>query len=435
MKPLMPQLVTQQQRRLIVHRSKRLSMVLDTSGGGEPIAGGEIPQTTFFRVGALSVSNLGQVTEAVGFHTKQFIFPIGYKAIRCHWSTTVPNRRAMYHCEINKVNNKPHFLIFCSDDSSIVSCDGSSATDAWLQLQTAVSKCNGLQLVSDVDHTIHASLFFGVCVPTIAKMIEGLPGAEGCMGYCFQHADNLPAVETDTLPLPTNPSGCARTEIVALKTVAFKWKYRCHFREFHNRGAERGLVEKEQNLERNQGRARKRVGERVGEMERGLPLSTQYRLLRQNKRNLVVMRSEIHNWGLFTLEAAVKDAMLLEYMGQMVRLAVGDRREKTYSLDGTGKVQGGDCYMFRLDEEYIVDATQKGNIARFMNHSCDPNAYTRIVTLDGPGGTSEKHIVIIAKRDLVAGEEITYDYQFAIEKEKQKIPCHCGSTKCPGFLN
>ena len=54
-----------------------------------------------------------------------------------------------------------------------------------------------------------------------------------------------PLLMTDTLPLPTNPSGCARTEIVALKTVAFKWKYRCHFREFHNRGAERGLVEKE----------------------------------------------------------------------------------------------------------------------------------------------------------------------------------------------
>ena len=83
-------------------------------------------------------------------------------------------------------------------------------------------------------------------------------------------------------------------------------------------------------------------------MERGLPLSTQYRLLRQNKRNLVVMRSEIHNWGLFTLEAAVKDAMLLEYMGQMVRLAVGDRREKTYSLDGTGKVQVA-CSISTLD--------------------------------------------------------------------------------------
>ena len=46
---------------------------------------------------------------------------------------------------------------------------------------------------------------------------------------------------------------------------------------------------------------------------------------------------------------------------------------------------------------------------------------------------SDRHIVIIAARDIQEGEEITYDYKFPIEEKKLK--CYCGAPKCQGSMN
>jgi len=48
----------------------------------------------------------------------------------------------------------------------------------------------------------------------------------------------------------------------------------------------------------------------------------------------------------------------------------------------------------------------QGNDARYINHSCDPNAYTKIVTVDGV-----KHVAIVAARAIAAGAEVFYDYK------------------------
>ena len=48
----------------------------------------------------------------------------------------------------------------------------------------------------------------------------------------------------------------------------------------------------------------------------------------------------------------------------------------------------------------------QGNQARYINHSCAPNAYTKIVTVGGV-----KHVAIIAARAIPAGEELAYDYK------------------------
>ena len=95
----------------------------------------------------------------------------------------------------------------------------------------------------------------------------------------------------------------------------------------------------------------------------------------------------------------------------------------------------GSCYLFRIDRYEIVDATMKGNLARFANHCCDPCCYARIITVDSAreDGRAEKKIVFLAKRDIQPGEELTYDYHYAIEDEK--IPCFCGARSCRGFMN
>ena len=62
------------------------------------------------------------------------------------------------------------------------------------------------------------------------------------------------------------------------------------------------------------------------------------------------------------------------------------------------------CYMFTLDDEFVIDATIRGNSARFLNHSCDPNAYSKHMTIDG-----KKKIIFLALREIERGEEITYN--------------------------
>jgi SET domain-containing protein len=59
----------------------------------------------------------------------------------------------------------------------------------------------------------------------------------------------------------------------------------------------------------------------------------------------------------------------VEYVGELVRLRVADRREREYQ-SGRKLHSKSTCYFFRIDEDNIIDATLKGGIARFVNHSC-----------------------------------------------------------------
>lgn len=77
-------------------------------------------------------------------------------------------------------------------------------------------------------------------------------------------------------------------------------------------------------------------------------------------------KSSIHDWGLFALEPVAADEMVIEYVGQVVRPVLADLRETQYEAVGIGS-----SYLFRVDLEYIIDATKCGNLARFINHSCN----------------------------------------------------------------
>ncbi|XP_070571460.1 histone-lysine N-methyltransferase SETD1B-like isoform X2 [Ptychodera flava] len=145
--------------------------------------------------------------------------------------------------------------------------------------------------------------------------------------------------------------------------------------------------------------------------------------LKYRKKQLKFSKSDIHNWGLFALEPIAADEMVVEYVGQVVRQVIAEEREKRYEKMGIGS-----SYLFRVDEHDVIDATKCGNFARFINHSCNPNCYAKIITVD-----SDKKIVIYSKQPIKAGEEITYDYKFPIEEDK--IPCLCNGPQCRGYLN
>lgn len=70
-------------------------------------------------------------------------------------------------------------------------------------------------------------------------------------------------------------------------------------------------------------------------------------------------------------------------------------------------MQNRGIYMFRLDDDRVVDATISGGLARYINHSCNPNCVTEKVEVD-----RELRIIIFAKRRISRGEEVS-------EKRKQ----------------
>ncbi|KAG8236142.1 hypothetical protein J437_LFUL001593, partial [Ladona fulva] len=97
-----------------------------------------------------------------------------------------------------------------------------------------------------------------------------------------------------------------------------------------------------------------------------LPMAMRFRHLKETSRETVgVYRSHIHGRGLFCLKDIEAGEMVIEYSGEVIRSSLTDTREKTYEAKGMG------CYMFRIDEQTVVDATMRGNAARFINHSCD----------------------------------------------------------------
>ncbi|MCD9637677.1 hypothetical protein HAX54_021089 [Datura stramonium] len=146
-------------------------------------------------------------------------------------------------------------------------------------------------------------------------------------------------------------------------------------------------------------------------------------------KSLVVYKSGIHALGLYTSRFISQGEMVVEYVGEIVGLRVADKRETEY-LSGKKLQYKSACYFFRIDQEHIVDATQKGGIARFVNHSCMPNCVARIISV-----RNEKKVVFFAERDIYPGEEITYDYNFNHEDEGKKIPCYCNSRNCRLYLN
>ncbi|MCJ1389737.1 histone methyltransferase set1 [Xylographa bjoerkii] len=148
--------------------------------------------------------------------------------------------------------------------------------------------------------------------------------------------------------------------------------------------------------------------------------------LKKRKKPVKFARSAIHNWGLYAMENIAANDMIIEYVGEKVRQQVADMRERQYLKSGIGS-----SYLFRIDENTVIDATKKGGIARFINHSCTPNCTAKIIKVEG-----SKRIVIYALRDIGQNEELTYDYKFEREWDSDdRIPCLCGSSGCKGFLN
>ena len=127
--------------------------------------------------------------------------------------------------------------------------------------------------------------------------------------------------------------------------------------------------------------------------------------LKKRKKPVKFDRSAIHNWGLYAMENIAANDMIIEYVGEKVRQQVADMRERQYLKSGIGS-----SYLFRIDENTVIDATKKGGIARFINHSCTPNCTAKIIKVEG-----SKRIVIYALRDI-GQSKLKYDVRIFLNE-------------------
>ncbi|MFT3783149.1 MAG: SET domain-containing protein-lysine N-methyltransferase [Nibricoccus sp.] len=134
-------------------------------------------------------------------------------------------------------------------------------------------------------------------------------------------------------------------------------------------------------------------------------------------------RSAIHGQGVYARRDIPDGTRIVEYTGQRITKAESRRREQQ-RLERQ-KRGGDDCvYIFDLNKKYDLDGRSTRNVARLINHSCSPNC--RAENIRG-------HIWIIARRNIPAGEELTFDYGFPLA-EWHLHPCRCGAKRCVGFI-
>lgn len=144
-------------------------------------------------------------------------------------------------------------------------------------------------------------------------------------------------------------------------------------------------------------------------------------------------RSKIHGNGVIATARIRKGEDIVEYKG---RIITHDEADAQYY----GDVGSGHTFLFTLNDEWIVDANVRGNIAKWINTGCDPNAIAFIHSEKKKNPDPKKDRVIIeALRTIEPGEEVIYDYGFEFDvpytkKLLKAWACKCGSPKCTGSM-
>lgn len=148
-------------------------------------------------------------------------------------------------------------------------------------------------------------------------------------------------------------------------------------------------------------------------------------------RRIQQRRSRIHGNGVFAAADIPAGTTLIEYRGKLLTHAQADRRYP-------GTADSGHTFLFTLNDRYVIDANEDGNIARWINHSCEPNCQSSLEE-DPDGDPRKDRVMIETVRDVRAGEELCYDYGITLEERhtprlKAIWACRCGSPRCTGTM-
>lgn len=156
------------------------------------------------------------------------------------------------------------------------------------------------------------------------------------------------------------------------------------------------------------------------------PYCRNQRLQKKEYAKLKLIKTPNRGFGVITEQDLTPGDLVLEYCGEVI--TVEECQDRLIEME---KIGDKNYYFLALNASLILDAGRKGNIARFINHSCDPNCMTQKWTV---GGVTR--IGIYAKKNIRSGTELNYNYNFmgyGVDDEGQI--CYCGSANCPGYFS
>ena len=130
-----------------------------------------------------------------------------------------------------------------------------------------------------------------------------------------------------------------------------------------------------------------------------------------------IKRSKIDKKGLYANCNISKGTRIIEYKGKVI---TRKKAEEDPKFDN-----GKAIYLFNLNKRFDLDGDFKFNIARLINHSCEPNCEV--------AGSGLK-VWIYAIKNIKKDEELSYDYGFSFDKDYKQFPCRCGAKKCVGYI-
>ena len=145
---------------------------------------------------------------------------------------------------------------------------------------------------------------------------------------------------------------------------------------------------------------------------------------KSSKRRIQVRKSGVHGKGVFAVQDIEKGETVIEYVGEIISAQEAEDRHPHDPQDPNH------TFYFQVDDDKVIDALHGGNSAKWINHCCTPNCKPEVI--DG-------RVFIKAKKNILVGEELNYDYGLIIDEPITKkliaqYPCWCGSPKCRGTL-
>ncbi|KAK0385844.1 hypothetical protein NLU13_7021 [Sarocladium strictum] len=147
------------------------------------------------------------------------------------------------------------------------------------------------------------------------------------------------------------------------------------------------------------------------------------RFQRREYADVSVIDTEKKGFGLRTDSDLQANDFIFEYIGEVINEPTFRRRMLQYDQEGIKHF-----YFMSLSKSEFVDATRKGNLGRFCNHSCNPNCY-----VDKWVVGDKLRMGIFALRKIAAGEELVFNYnvdRYGADPQ----PCYCGEPNCVGFI-
>ena len=128
---------------------------------------------------------------------------------------------------------------------------------------------------------------------------------------------------------------------------------------------------------------------------------------------LSIQKSPIEGKGCFSVTHFKGGRKIAEYTGERITEAEANRRANRRRLR-----------ICAINDSWSLDGSRGGNGTHYINHSCEPNSYMKILY---------GRIQFYALRDILPGEEITIDYEMTLHPDSKR--CFCGAKSCRGTIN